>query len=193
MVTWAFRISALIISMLVLSVSVEPASSVSIEKEISAENYTILGLVVGESSWLDVQAKLGYALAFGDDNDPEVQQICFISDRDETLVLLKFKLHQFIQFRLQSNKNQFYKWHFCTKSRLISKYTATASGLKLKMSKNDIKAILGPPTEESAGRLKYERKKQIKKAASQRTEAIDIQADFLDGKLVSLDLFIQKD
>ena len=185
----------IIISLLFFSASGEPASAASTEKEIDAANYTILGLVIGESAWLDVQSKFGFALAFGDDNDPEVQQICFISNRDETLFLLKFKHNQLIQFRLQSNKNHFYKWHFCTKSPLVSKYTATASGIKLGMSKNDIKTILGAPTEESNNRLKYTWKKAIKKTASQRIEVIDIEidADFLGAKLVSLDLLRHTD
>ena len=176
------------ISLLLFSGSREPASAASMAKEIDAASYTILGLVIGQSAWHDVQSKFGFTLAFGDDNDPEAQQMCFVSDRDETLFLLKFKHNQLIQFQLQLNKNQFYKWHFCTKSPLVSKYTATASGIKLGMSKNDIKAILGPPAAESNNRLKYTSKIQLKKTTPQRTAMIDIQANFGDDKLVSLEI-----
>jgi len=169
----------MIISIVFPSVSGGPASAA---EKIDAANYTILGLEIGESAWHDVQSKFGFALAFGDETDPEAQQMCFISNRDEALLLLKFKHNRLRRLRLQSNKNQFYKWHFCTESNQVSKYTATASGIKLGMRENDIKAILGAPTEESNTRLQYRFRNP------QKTAIIEIQADLGNKRLVSLDL-----
>ncbi len=79
--------------------------------------------------------------------------MCYVSDRDETLILFSFENSQCSRIRLLSQKKKFYKWHFCEKSPLVSKHLATKSGIKLGMSKGGLKAILGSPRSESDGNL----------------------------------------
>jgi len=52
-------------------------------------------------------------------------------------------------------KNKFHKWHFCEKSPLVSKHLATASGLKLGISKSRMKAILDAPQKEADESINY--------------------------------------
>ncbi len=81
--------------------------------------------------------------------------MCFISNRDETLVLLKFKGNHYAGFKLMSQKKQFYKWHFCELSAHISKSILIDNRLKLGMDKDQIKAILGTPGLKTEEFFKY--------------------------------------
>lgn len=165
-----------------------PMNSAPASTDTNKANYTILGLVVGESRGYQVHSKFGFALAFGDDHDPEARQLCLVSDRDESLLLLRLKHNRLIQLRLQSNKKHFYKWHFCSKSALVSKYTATDGGIRLGMSKTDLKSILGLPEEESNSRMKYIWQKSTNKTNSRNNQQIEFLADFYNGILVEIDI-----
>ena len=169
-----------------------PVNSASVNKETGKANYSVLGLVVGESTGYEVHSKFGFALAFADDNDPEARQMCLVSDRDETLLRLRIKHNLLTGLHLQSRKKYFNRWHFCTKSILVSKYTVTDGGIRLGMSKPDLKSILGLPEEESKSRMKYIWRKSPNKTDSQSYQQIEFRADFYDGKLVSINVAWKK-
>jgi hypothetical protein len=112
---------------------------------------TILGLIIGDATSQDIYSRLGPTIPIKDG----VSQLCYVSDRDETLIIFTTENSQCTGVKLMSQKMKFYKWHFCEKSSPVSKHLATGSGIKLGMSKNQLKAILGPPESDSNSLLNY--------------------------------------
>ena len=115
------------------------------DKTVDKSKLTILGLVIGDCTSQDIYSKLGPGIPFKDDANPNITQLCYVSDKDNTLILFSFENSQCVRYKLMSQKTRFYKWHFCEKSPRVSKHLATGSGIKLGMSKSRLKAILGRP------------------------------------------------
>ena len=199
------QINALII-LVVLScaLSYEVQAAQAADKTLDKSNLTILGLVVGNCTSLDVYSKLGPSIPFKDDAKPDVTQVCYVSNQDETLILFSFENSQCSRFRLMAPKNKFHKWHFCEKSPLVSKHLATESGLKLGISKSRMKAILGDPKHESDETLDYvyEWKQKMNQAEIERasqyskdvkknpfwTVTAAIRAEFSENGLILFDV-----
>ncbi len=112
-------------------------------------HFSIFGFAIDDTDLSQFLSKLGPAIPFAIDSNPDLKCMCFISDRDETLVLLKFKGNHYAGFKLMSQKKQFYKWHFCERSAHISKSILIDNRLKLGMDKDQVKAILGTPLSET--------------------------------------------
>ena len=149
------------------------------DKALDESNFGILGLIIGDCAPRDVYSKFGPGIAFKDAAQADVSQVCYISDRDETLILFSTKSSKCTGFKMMSQKKRFYKWHFCEKSSLVSKHLTTGSGIKLGMSRNQLKAILGPPERESNSLLNY---------VFDRDRKTTIRAEFSDAGLISFDL-----
>ena len=163
-------------------------------------NFTILGLDIGDCTVQDIYSMLGPTIPIKDG----VNQLCYVSDRDETLILFSTKSSKCTGFKMMSQKKRFYKWHFCEKSSLVSKHLTTESGIKLGMSKSSVKTTLGAPRNESGIYLDYVFKWQQKlnqsesETASQiskdrkrnpnRIVEVTIRAEFSDAGLISFDL-----
>ncbi len=112
-------------------------------------DFSIFGLAIDDADLSQFLSKLGPAIPFAIESNPDLKCMCFISNRDETLVLLKFKGNHYAGFKLMSQKKQFYKWHFCERSAHISKSILIDNRLKLGMDKDQVKAILGTPLSET--------------------------------------------
>ena len=199
------QVNALIIlAVLSCSLSYEVEAAQAADNTLDKSNLTILGLVVGNCASLDVYSKLGPSIPFKDDAKPDVTQVCYVSNQDETLILFSFENSQCSRFRLMAPKNKFHKWHFCEKSPLVSKHLATESGLKLGISKSRMKAILGDPKHESDETLDYvyewkqkmnktkngeagQHSKDVKKNPH-RTVKATIRTEFSDTGLISFEV-----
>lgn len=182
-----------------LIISYIPAARAA-DKIPSQSHFTILGVVIGDGSSQDIYAKLGPTIPMNTD----VNQLCYVSDKDDTLIVFTTKSSQCTGFKMMSQKMKFYKWHFCEKSPLVSKHLATASGIKLGMSKSRLKAILGTPRNESDKNLDYiynwQQKPnpvELKSDLPDSKQAIDdpnrivnatIRAQFSNDRLISFDL-----
>jgi hypothetical protein len=174
------------------------------DKTLDTSNLTILGLIIGDSASQDIYSKFGPGIAFKDTAEADETQVCYVSDKDETLILFSFENFQFSRIRLLSQKKKFYKWHFCEKTPLVSRHLATASGIKLGMSKNGLKAILGAPHSESDENMSdaYEWKQKMNKPANReagqhskgvkknpcRTVRATIRIEFSDTGLISFEV-----
>ena len=127
------------------------------DKTPSQSNFTIVGLDIGGCTVQDIYSKLGPTIPVRDD----ANQLCYVSDRDETLILFSLENSKCTGFKMMLQKKRFYKWHFCEKSPLVSKHLATESGIKLGMSKSRLKTILGAPHSESDENMKYIYEREI--------------------------------
>jgi hypothetical protein len=166
------------------------------DKTPNQSHITILGLVIGDCTTQDIYSKFGPTIPIYDD----VNQLCYISDKDETLIIFTIENSQCTGFKMMSQKMKFYKWHFCEKSSQVSKHLATESGIKLGMSKSGLKAILGAPRNESDEILNYVYKWNQNPAKSDLQDSRDakegplrkvnatIQVEFSDAGLISFDL-----
>ena len=132
------------------------ASSKTQFKDLNQSNYTVMGLTIGECSRLDILSKLGPTLIINDEENADNDHLCYISERDETLILFGFEENQCTQFQMMSHKDQFYKWHFCAESPLVTESMSTESGITLGMHKDSLKKILGTPKKDSGEMLVFE-------------------------------------
>ena len=146
----------------------------------------------------------GRAWPSGISPPPDVTRLCYVSHRDDTLVLFTLENSRCTGFRLMSPKNRFYKWHFCEKSPRVSENLATQSGIKLGISKSRVKAILGEPQSESDQQLEYAYELKRKRTdaenempplqtegdemTSPRREKIAIRAEFSEDRLILFDV-----
>ena len=176
----------------------------SADKALDESNFRILGLFIGNCAPRDIYSKFGPGIAFKDAAEEEETQVCYVSDKDETLILFSFKNFQCSRIRLLSQKKKFYKWHFCEKSPLVSRHLSTESGIKLGMSKSELKAILGAPHSESDENMSYayEWKQKMNKTKNReagqhskdvkknphRTVKATIRTDFSDTELISFEV-----
>jgi hypothetical protein len=180
------------------------ASSQSQNKDLNKSNYTVMGLTIGECSRHDILSKLGPTLMIKDEENTHIDHLCYISDRDETLIIFSFKANQCARFQMMSRKHQFYKWHFCAVSPLVTEEMSTESGITLGMHKDQLKTMLGTPKKDSDEILVFEYKRKIpmeneelKKGSqyfedrnidSSRTVSIYVEARFVDSELSSFDM-----
>ena len=176
----------------------------SADKTLDESNFRILGLFIGDCAPQDVYSKLGPGISFKDEANADLTQVCYVSDKDETLILFSFENFQCSRIRLLSQKKKFYKWHFCEKSPLVSRHLATESGIKLGASKSELKAILGAPHSESDKNLTcaYEWKQKMNKTENgeagqhskdvkknpHRTVRATIRTEFSDTGLISFEV-----
>ena len=139
-----------IIMYLLLCISPQFSEAAQTQYSNPAEiDFSIFGLAIKDADLQQFLSKLGPAIPFAIESNPDLKSMCFISNRDETLVLLKFKGNHYAGFKLMSQKKQFYKWHFCERSAHISKSILIDNRLKLGMDKDQVKAILGTPQSET--------------------------------------------
>ena len=134
---------------------------------------TILGLDINDCTSLDIYSRLGPTITVKE----EFNGFCYVSDRDETLLLFSTKGSRCIGFKMMLQKKRFNKWHFCAKSPLVSTRMATENGLKLGMTKSRLKTILGPAQKETEQNLIYEYQGNIK-----------LRAEFLDNRMILFDV-----
>ena len=131
-------------------------------KELDRSNYTILGLTIGECSNHDILSKFGPTFKIDDEKKPSVDHLCYVSDRDGTLIMFSLVKNQCIKFEMMSRKDRFYKWNFCEDSPLVTKRISTESGVILGMQKSQLEKILGTPIKESEEKLLFKFKGQKK-------------------------------
>lgn len=143
------------------------------ENEPETPNLTILGLDISNCAAQDIYSRLGPTIPVRDGS----YQLCYVSDRDDTLIMFAIDNSKCTNFRMMSQKKRFYKWHFCEKSVLISKHMATGNGIKLGMTKSRLKTILGHPQEETGQHFIYAYPGNVK-----------IRAEFSDSGMIMFDV-----
>jgi hypothetical protein len=181
------------------------ADSASVQdRSLDPSHRTLLSLVIGESASHDIYSKMGPVIPIRDNSHPSVIQLCYVSGRDDTLVIFYSEFSRCSRARLLSQKKRFQKWHFCSASPLVSEDVATASGIGLGMSKHSLIAILGPPDSEADQILNYSYEWQQKMNSAEiagtsedstdpgknpfRRVKATIQAEFSNTGLISFDL-----
>jgi hypothetical protein len=102
---------------------------------------------VGQTTLKEVRRKLGKSSmprgAGGED------QVCYVSENPDDRTLVLFSTHDWVkrdllaELKILADKKSFHKFNRCGKSPLITKDLMTASGLKLGLTKDQVKEILG--------------------------------------------------
>jgi len=172
------------------------------DRPLDRSHRTILSLIIGDSPAHDIYSKMGPGIPIRDHANPSATRLCYVSGRDDTLVVFHSEFSRCSRVRLLSQKKRFQKWHFCSASPLVSKNAATASGIRLGMRKDRLKAILGPPRSETDETLNYvyewqQKSVEIGKTSKDsgdlgntrlRTVKATIQAEFSVSGLISFDV-----
>lgn len=195
-------IRPMLISACVLFIFVDIANAQ--DRSLDPSHRTILSLVIGDSASHEIYSKMGPGIPIRNTSNPSTTQLCFVSGRDDTLVVFYSEFSRCSRVRLLSQKKRFQKWHFCSVSPLVSKDVATASGIRLGMSKQRLKAILGRPRSESDEFLEFVYAWQQKRAQAERGNASEdsgepvkrqhrrvratIRAEFSHSGLISFDV-----
>jgi len=142
-----------------------------INGEINASHLVILGVKLGAINQQTVESKLGVTKGYLNNAGHHVLlMICYGSNHpgDNTKVLFGIDDddYQIVSFHLLSSDFKLKGSKKCYKSSLVSKTIATDSGLKLGMSQEQVKTMLGAPSKEETNRLIYDY--QIKKQYTEK-------------------------
>jgi hypothetical protein len=129
--------------------------------EITDADATILGFVIGHASLKDVQAKLGSAEIERVSREEESDTtMCYVSPVDGTVLVFYSGAmggwRDITWFAIWSREAAYPNRSQCASSTLISQNLATASGLRLGLTKNELQGIAGRPTKVGSASSKYE-------------------------------------
>lgn len=137
---------------LVLIFSILAIGTEAGRKTIDYESLEVLGFILGKNEIGDVEAKLGKATALrGPTHD--MTQRCFQSKGNDHTVLV-FEDWSGTVSGFQIYRSARSDSH-CTATSAVTPEIATASGLKLGLSRHDVLNILGQPTKATSNRLLY--------------------------------------
>jgi len=138
-------------------------------EDIDARSFQILGIALGSSENMRLAARLGEVTAVerGDASTGRLQA-CYSSAGNSQRVYAIFEFGEDTSnFYLFTGGADWIGSRFCLKTKRVSLDTATASGLRLGMSRAQLEAILGKADYASGGRLVYFRDVQRKATAAQ--------------------------
>ena len=127
-------------------------SQKSYNKCIDTNNLIIFGLTINENNFNDIMNKLGQSNIVTDGHE---EIICYCSNKikDSTkLIFYRNDISDFVGFKLTLDSLEYNQ---CYKTDLISINTIIKSGLKLNLTKNKIRIILGEPTLKSINYWEY--------------------------------------
>lgn len=129
--------------------------------EITDADAAILGFAIGHASLKDVQAKLGRAKIERVSREEESDTaMCYVSPVDGTVLVFYSGAmggwKDITWFAIWSREASYLHPSQCASSTLISQNLATASGLRLGLTKNELEEIAGRPTKVGSASAKYE-------------------------------------
>jgi hypothetical protein len=134
--------------------SLAEVDSPSEATKLAAETFQVLGITLGTSMVTDLGRVLGPA-PFRVSADNEGTVSCYCSPGNaRTLLEFRAWAGTIAEFRFSQGSPQ--TVNRCANSRLVSSSLATASGLRLGMSRRQIMALLGAPTRTRQDHFIYE-------------------------------------
>jgi len=142
-----------------------PQAAASQKREFAAPNFRILDAALADENFLkEATNKLGETeIIHRGDGATFREQACYVSAGGQDNVYLVFEQGEIDRvFYLFTDGAQWKGADRCTKSRLVSLGLATASGLRLGLSRAEVENILGKATASCADRLIYWGALQIK-------------------------------
>jgi hypothetical protein len=144
-----FLLSVLVSAVLLAQVN-PPAET----GKLGPKNFEVLGITLGTSEFTDLQRILGPGTS-RETPEHEGFVTCYCSPGDDRTVLeFDSWIGTMVEFRFFGGSPQ--EVTRCTKSRLVSKSLATASGVRLGMSRSEVMTLLGAPTKMQEGHFIYE-------------------------------------
>ena len=158
------------------------------QKRLPADsNFSILGVALGDSQFVQVGARLGTAsqVIRGDASTGRTQA-CYVSSNSSPQVHLVFEQGEVdYAFYLFSGGPDWQHSELCKKSSTISSRLKTGSGLALRQTRSQVEAILGKPTAVQANTLIYFDQVHIEPRDHSTPYDLTtyIEARFADGKL----------
>ena len=143
---------------------------------LSEGNFQVLGVTLGEKQFEEASAKLGKAseVERGDAATGR-HQICYQSAHKNDHTYLIFELGEVAEnFYLFSGEQPWSGSNLCVQSKLVSRHLATASGLKLGITRAELEKTLGAPDRMDRKQLFYWRQGDV---------GTYLEAHFQNGKL----------
>jgi len=124
--------------------------------KLSSQNFEIVGIALASSEVEDLERVLGRR-TFPDTPSPDREgvQSCYCSPgNDRTVLQFDTWIGTVVEFHFFQGSRRLVSR--CTKSRRISRSLATASGVRLGMSRREAIALLGKPANSGEDLLEYE-------------------------------------
>lgn len=127
------------------------------KRVVPADNFRILGITpLGgrADNWLERKLGKSEAVARGDASTGRVQ-FCYTSVKPGKIYLISEAGEVELGFYLFADSPHWKGQEFCRPSPLVDRRLSTESGLRLDLTRAQVKAILGKPTRETANVLVY--------------------------------------
>jgi hypothetical protein len=143
-----------LLSVLVSAAFVAQVNPAAETGKLAPKNFEVLGITLGTSEFTDLQHILGPGTSR---EAPEHEGLvtCYCSPgNDRTVLEFETWIGAIVEFRFFHGSPQ--KVSRCAKSRLVSKSLATASGVRLGMSRSEVIALVGTPTTMQEDHFIYE-------------------------------------
>jgi len=122
--------------------------------KLAPQNFEVLGITLGTSEFTDLERILGPGTSR---ETPEHEGLvtCYCSPgNDRTVLEFDSWIGTVVEFRFFRGSLQ--KVSRCEKSKLVSKSLATASGVRLGMSRSEVTALVGTPTKMQGDHFIYQ-------------------------------------
>jgi hypothetical protein len=170
-------------------VAQRPESSV-LPKDLAPDSTTILGITLGRSNLTNVQAKFGAAKIWGDGDASSAEgKVCYETQQPNSLALIFASNLEMAPggevTAIRILKRDDYKDHSrCLPLALRADDISTASGIRIGVSRENVRAILGPPTENRQTQWTYDREveRPIPKSAKNYQAWLARRQECFEGK-----------
>jgi hypothetical protein len=129
---------------------------VTFQNRLPAEsNFQIAGLTIGLADIQQIRTKLGDAAEIERGDAASYRgQICYVSSSGSTHLIFEWGEVEPVLYLFEGGP----EWdgmNFCASSHAVTKQLATASGLKIGLSSEQVKTILGAPNTDTPDKLVY--------------------------------------
>lgn len=104
---------------------------------------TLSGLKLGQSTVHDIQSKLGPTLMFKNDPDITTRRMCYVSDKDYTLISFTTERNVITRLQVFSDKHRYDRWDWCTATPMSADDWTLTNEITLGSRPEDIVSILG--------------------------------------------------
>jgi hypothetical protein len=180
----------LVVALATVSLVAQRPESSGPPKDLAPDSTTILGITLGQSNLSNVQAKFGAAKMWGDGDASSAEgKVCYVTQQPDPLAVIFASNSEMAPggevTAIRVLKRDDYKDRSrCLPLALRADDISTASGIRIGVNREKVRAILGPPTENRQTQWTYSREveRPIPKSAKNYQAWLARRQECFEGK-----------